>query len=139
MYTLDELRAQNRDLTQLLDLLSVLVEHPQLQTNPYVCRLVTQFNEKVWMHLVFEDKTLYADLLGHADPEVVAVAARFRDSARELRHRFSQYAKHWCHTETADRNHEAFVAESREMFDLIRARIRSENEEIFPLVEKAVA
>ena len=45
--------------------LRVLIEHPALRHNPYACELVSRFNEKVWMHLVFEENTIYAELARH--------------------------------------------------------------------------
>ena len=60
MYTLEELEQQNSDIANLCQVLLVLVREPQLRGNPYVCDLVSRFYDKVWMHLMFEDKSLYA-------------------------------------------------------------------------------
>jgi DUF438 domain-containing protein len=134
MYSLDELRKQNQDISQLCDVLSVLMEQRSLHDNPYVCELLSRFKEKVWIHLVFEDNTIYAELARHGDPAVSEVAQGFHDSAKEIKKRFSAYVRHWCKPAIDEAEHRALANESREIFRLIRERIAYENEHMFPLV-----
>ena len=136
MYSLDELRQQNKDISELCNVLSVLIEHTELHSNPYLCDLMQRFKEKVWMHLVFEDNTVYAALLRHSDGSVNKTAKAFHDSAREIKHRFSGYVKHWCKSATSNAEHKALQEESRDIFQLIMERVQYENEYMFPLVEK---
>ncbi len=133
MQTLDELRTHNREISDLLEVLSVLVEQEGLRRNPYVCELLSRFHDKVWTHLVLDDNELYAELLERSDPEARAQALRFHDRAREIKRRFAHYVRHWCHPrEGAD--DQDFLAESREIFHLIRDQIRYEETQMFPLL-----
>ena len=134
MYTLDELKKQNTEITDLINLLSVIIEHDTLRKNPYVCELVSRFNEKVWMHLVFEDNTIYSELAKHHNPDISAIAKEFHRSAREIKKRFSQYVKMWCQASAGKCDAQEFRVETREIFDMLRERIRYETEEMFPLV-----
>ena len=136
MFSLEELQKQNQEITDLYDVLSVLIEYPALRKNPFVCTLVSQFNDKVWMHLVFEDNALYSELLRHHDENAREIASRFRDSATELRKRFVHYVKRWCKSASDEAHEESFVEESREILAMIRERVRYENEVMFPLVEE---
>jgi hemerythrin-like domain-containing protein len=136
MYTLDELKRQNQEITDLIDVLSVLMEAKQLRRNPYVCDLVSSFNEKVWMHLVFEENTIYSELARHHNPDISEIANQFHESARQIRKHFSRYVKMWCQTSTDEGNHESFIELSKAIFDLIGERVRYESEEMFPLIEK---
>lgn len=135
MYTLDELKQQNQDIKQLCDVLSVLIEQRALHNNTYVCELMSRFREKVWMHLVFEDNTVYAELARQQDPAVRDIATAFHDSARVIKKRFSGYVRSWCKPAVDDAEHAALTRESREIFGLIRERIQYENEQMFPLIE----
>ncbi len=135
MYSLDELKKQNGDIAELCDVLSVLLEKKSLYNNTYVCELMARFKEKVWIHLVFEDNTIYAELARHSDEHISTTAREFHDSAREIRRRFSRYVKRWCKTEIDDAEHAALLQESSELFSLVRARIEYENTHIFPLIE----
>ncbi len=136
MYSLEELKQQNKEIKDLCAVLSVLIEEKSLHDNPYVCELMSRFKEKVWMHLVFEDNTVYAELLRHQDPSVSATARNHHDSAREIRKRFSGYVRNWCKPAVSDAEHGALLAESRELFRRIRERADYENEQMFPLLEK---
>lgn len=136
MYSLDELKEQNKEISQLCDVLSVLMEQQSLHNNPFVCELMTRFKEKVWVHLVFEDNTIYAALLHTGDEKISNTAKAFHDSAKEIKHRFSGFVRHWCSLPGSDSEHDKLSNESREIFALIRERISYENEKIFPLVEQ---
>lgn len=136
MYTLDELKNQNQEISQLCDVLSVLIEQSSLHNNPFVNELMKRFKEKVWVHLVFEDNTIYAALLHTGDDKTSNVAKTFHDSAKEIKHRFSGFVRHWCSMPESNEERESLKKESSEIFRLIRDRISYENEQIFPLVEK---
>ena len=136
MYSLDELKKQNQEISQLCDVLSVLMEQQSLHDNPFVCELMKRFKEKVWVHLVFEDNTIYAALLHTGDEKVSNTAKAFHDSAKEIKHRFSGFVRHWCSLPGSSSEHEMLSNESRDIFTLIRERISYEEEKIFPLVEQ---
>ena len=136
MYTLDELKRQNQEICDLIDVLSVLIDSKSLRKNPYVCELVSSFNEKVWMHLVFEENTIYSELARHHNPDISDIAQSFHESARQIRKSFSNYVKLWCQTSTDAGSHEAFIEQSKKIFDLISERVRYESEEMFPIIEK---
>lgn len=137
MYSLEELRKQNRDISELCEVLAVLIEQKSLYSNAVFCELMSRFKEKVWIHLVFEDNTVYAELARDDDPEVRKIAGAFHDSAREIKKRFSGYVRNWCKPVIGDDEHAALVTESREIFSLIRDRIAYENEQMFPLVRES--
>lgn len=136
MYSLEELKQQNQEISQLCDVLSVLMDKPQLQNNPFVDELMTRFKERVWMHLVFEDKTIYAALLHTGDEKISTIAKTFHDSAKEIKHRFSVFVRHWCSKPATADEYKKLSDESIEIINLIRERINYENEHMFPLVEK---
>ena len=136
MYTLEELKRQNQEITDLIDVLSVLINHQNLRKNPYVCELVSSFNEKVWMHLVFEENTIYSELARHHNPDISTIASDFHESARRIKKNFSHYVKLWCQSSTGEGDHDAFIDQSLKIFSLIGDRVRYESDEMFPLIEK---
>jgi hemerythrin-like domain-containing protein len=135
MYSVEELKQQNQDICDLCDVLSVLMEQKSLHDNPYVCDLMARFREKVWMHLVFEDNTLYAQLARHQDQAVSETARSFHDNAREIKQHFSSYVRRWCQPALSDAEHQVLVEQSREIFRLIRERVDYENKHMFPLLD----
>ena len=136
MYSIEELKLQNQEISQLCDVLTLLMEQPTLHNNPFVRELMTRFKEKVWVHLVFEDNTIYAALLHTGNDEATKTAKAFHDSAKEIKHRFSGFVKHWRSLPGTSSEHDQLKNESIEIFTLIRDRIIYENEQIFPLAEQ---
>ena len=134
MYTIEELKQQNEDISQLCDVLSVLMENYALHDNPYVEELMTRFKEKVWVHLVFEDNTIYSGLLKSDNENVRNTAKTFHNSAHEIKHRFSSFVKNWRQKTFTDDEHEPLCKDCREFFTMIRERIEFENTQIFPLI-----
>ena len=139
MYTLDELKAQNQEISDLCAVLTVLVEQQHLHNNPFVCELMARFKEKVWLHLVFEDNTIYSALSRHDNSAVSEVAQDFHDSARQIKKRFSSYIRRWCNSAIGESEHEDLVTESHEIFQMIMERVEYENEKMFPLVTAHLA
>jgi len=134
MYSLDELKSQNQEISQLCDVLSVLMEKPSLHDNPFVDELMTRFKEKTWMHLVFEDKTIYATLLQTNDDKIKQVAKEFHNSAKDIKHRFTVFVRNWANKANSKDGYEAISKESAEIINSIRERIAYENNHMFPLV-----
>lgn len=135
-YSLDDLKKQNQEISQLCDVLSVLMEKPALHNNPFVEELMTRFKEKVWIHLVFEDNTVYVGLLKNKDKKTDEVIKTFHDSAKEIKHCFSVFVKHWRTIASSDEEHSELSKECRDIFAMIRERVNYENNEIFPLIIK---
>ena len=136
MYSIDELKNQNKEISQLCDVLSILLDDPSLHDNAFVRELLTRFKEKVWMHLVFEDNTFYSALLRNEDKNISQIARKFHDSAKEIKHCFSCFVHHWYKLPTTDDGHTELCQQSSELISLIKKRITYENEQMFPLIEK---
>lgn len=136
MYSLEDLKEQNQEISQLCDVLLVLMEQQSLHDNPYVRELMTRFKEKVWVHLVFEDNTFYSALLHSGDEKVLTIAQDFHDSAKEIKHRFSCFVRHVMSSARSDSEQVMLNNDCSEIFSLIKDRIAYENEKIFPLLEQ---
>jgi len=135
MYSLIELKQQNKEISDLIEVMEALVNNKKLITNPFVCDLVKRFNEKVWMHLVFEDKSIYAELAKHHNPKISEIAQEFHNSAKEIKKDFSSYMKLWYQAAGANQHHQAFVKCTPDIFKKIKLRIKFESDKIFPLIE----
>jgi len=134
MYSLAELKKQNKEISDLIEVIEVLTLNKKLLANPLVCDLVCRFNEKVWLHLVFEDKSIYAELARHHNPQISEIAQDFHASAKSIKKEFSTYVKQWCQASGAD-HHQAFCDSTPHIFKKIKQRIKFETDNIFPLIE----
>jgi hypothetical protein len=86
------------------------------------------------MHLMFEDKSLYTDLLASPDAAVVERVTAFHDSAKALKKRFGSHIKQWCHIDADEEEHAVFEKEMTDVIGAIQARVNAENSDIIPLV-----
>lgn len=135
MVPIDELRVQNGRISELVQVLEVMIQDERV-CHTTICReLFERFTDEVRDHLDVEDRTVYSDLLNHADRRVNEAADRYLSGTREIKRLLGGYMKRWCGPDSSastDRAH--FLAETGEMFQLLRERIRAEEEELFPLV-----
>ena len=138
MQTLDSYRSTHSQLRQMIEDLQALLTQEPLQIHPNAnnaCELLRDLGERVRQHLTGEDWGLYPSLLIHADPNVASLAWGLIGDERPLRKRFDDYRARWLLDCTFDFS-DAFLAETREVFDLIAGRIEREERTLLPkLVE----
>jgi hemerythrin-like domain-containing protein len=135
MVNVAEFSRENQELTDLCEVLHVLIAGTDMRGNPVFCELLSRFSEKICAHLDHEDRAMYAELLSHDDKDVNEVASKFINNTHQLRTILSSYVKRWCHaTREGDMTgHEKFVKETREIFSLVKDRINLEKSKLFPL------
>jgi hypothetical protein len=75
-------------------------------------------------------------LAKHHNPDISNIAKSFHNSARPIKKDFSSYIKLWCKTSEGKSDREGFCQESERIFKMIQDRVRYEQEEMFPIVEK---
>ncbi len=138
MQTLSSFRDRQADLQQMIEDLQAILDPETLKLRPNAqtaYEILCDLGEKVRRHLAEEDKGLYPSLLIHEDPKVKSIAWGFISGEKPLRKRFDDYHRKWL--KECDFNFtEEFIAETREVFDLLQYRIERENQVLFPkLVE----
>ena len=132
-----ELAEQNHKIAELSKVLSNVIEDRSLCDTDVTCDLFFDFAERVKSHLDAEDRELYQDLLVHREARVKNVANRFLSGSGEIKRVFRQYLKKWCRNKKLRiRDHEKFIAETNEMFELIFRRIEDETENLLPVVRE---
>ena len=136
MIAVDEFRAENREIKDLCDILTLCMDEYSLHGNRVVCELIDRFVERVNAHLTHEDRSIYSDLLNNHSPEAARIAEYFLGNTQELRRIFSAYTRGWCRKPHNEQQRGKHVEESREMFKLVCDRIEFEENRIFPLIER---
>ena len=136
MIPFNDLHRQNHDIAELSKVLSVLISDREICDTTITCDLFERYTDKVRTHLDMEDKTLYSNLLAHPDKDHNATANRFLNGSREIKRIFKAYTDKWCSKGLHIYNHDTFLAETLEIFRLIRERSQAETEELYPLARK---
>ena len=143
MLTYDELNAQNDNITELTNVLSVLLEDRFLCDSSITQELFFRYVDRVVEHLELTDRRLYPPMLANGDSQITNTANRFMGGSKEIKRIFSSYQKKWCGKGKSRKNKELvvldfdeFTRETKEMFDLVLDRIQAEQEHLYPLLRK---
>ena len=139
MVSFDELFAQNHKITELSNVFLYLIKDRAMCDTDIACDVFFSYVEKVREHIELVDKKMYKALLASPDQSVNNVADRFMAGSQEIKKIFANYLKTWSKERTKDlviRDHEAFLKDTEEMFDLVLDRIQRETEHLYPLVRK---
>ena len=137
MQNFDELNTQNHRILELSNVLSKLIEERSMCDNAVTAELFFRYVDEVREHLDTEDKTLYSELLTHRDVGVNNTASLFLSGSAEIKRVFETYIRRWCNKDKVKfKDHERFVKETREMFELVQTRIVDETEKLYPLVRR---
>lgn len=137
MITFDELHQQNHKITELSNALHLLLGDQALCDSEVTRDLFFNYVDEVKGHLELTDKNLYTQLLTHGDRRVRNTADRFMGGSKEIKRIFSSYLKKWCQMKThalVIKEHDQFIAETEEMFEIVLNRIQDETEHLYPLI-----
>lgn len=137
MATFKQLNQQNDKITELSNMLSLLIAERSMCDLEVTSDLFFDYVDSVREHLDTEERELYQSLLLHNDPNVRNTANKFLSGSAEIKRVFNEYLKRWCkHKALYIKNHEQFVSESKEMFGLVLRRIEDEVEHLYPTVRQ---
>ncbi len=137
MITYQELHVQNHKITELTNILELLLGNRSLCESEVTCELFFRFVNEVKDHLEVTDRQLYKQLLSHEEQQVRNTADRFMSGSHEIKRIFGAYLKKWCRPKSeslAFKEHSQFVAETEEMFEIVLNRIQDETEHLYPLI-----
>jgi hypothetical protein len=142
MVNFDQLNKQNHNITELTNILTVLLGQRSLCDSPVTCELFFRYVEAVQGHLKSTDKDLYRALLSANNQDSRKVANLFMSGDRGINQMFDSYLKKWCKRRSKElvvRDFDEFEAETTEMFSMVLERIQDETERLYPSVRKALA
>lgn len=138
MTSFDELNAQNHKLTELSNVLLYLFADRAMCDTETACSLFYNFMDKFHEHMGKVDH-LYQGMLSDKEQKVNNTARLFMSGEQELKRIITQYRKKWCkkgRPELRVADHERFMEDTREMFDMVLSRIQDETEHLYPLIRE---
>ncbi|MBF0265214.1 MAG: hypothetical protein HQL46_08065 [Gammaproteobacteria bacterium] len=135
MITFDDLNNQNQKISELAKVLTALIQEREVCDTQITCDLFFEYVDKVKDHLDVEERELYKELLTHSDSNVKNTASKFLSSSSEIKRLFKQYVKRWCRNKTLRiKDHQLFIDESLDMFNIVLERIVDETENLYPIL-----
>ncbi|MFK5984096.1 MAG: hypothetical protein QM479_01540 [Pseudomonadota bacterium] len=137
MVSFTELNAQNHKITELSKVLLHIINERSLCDTDVTCDIFFDYTSKVKAHLDLEERELYSELLTHSDKEVKATATKFLSGSAEIKHVLKDYLKHWCRNKHLRiKDHDRFISDSKDIFDLVNKRISDEVEHFYPMIRE---
>lgn len=139
MVSYQELHRQNHRITELTNILQLLLGDRLLCDSKVTCDLFFDYVNAVKEHMAVTDSGMYSKLLGSGDQKLSNVANRFMGGSREINRIFSAYLKRWCKVKRKElviNEYEAFMKDTEEMFEIVLDRIQDETEHLYPAVRK---
>ncbi len=137
MVTFDLLNEQNHKISELINILDVLIRDRASLDNLVVSELFFRFVDAVKEHLSLEDTAVYTCLITHRDSDINNTAKLFMSGASEIRRIFDKYVRTWTRKKRLHvADHEKFIKETTEMFDIVLNRVQDESEKLYPLLRK---
>lgn len=138
MITYDKLNKQNHRITELSNILCYLLKDRSICDTQSCCELFYNYVDLVNEHIEMVDKNMYSELLKSSDEKINNVAKNFMSGSVEIKKILREFSKKWCAVKNKDtlkiKNHDSFLNETNQLFDLVLQRIQNETEHLYPLV-----
>lgn len=140
MISYEELNTQNDKITELSNVLSVLIKDRSICDSETCCNIFYNYMDQVKTHMQIVDSNLYTDLLGHSSSEANNTANNFMAGSQEIKKIMNSYSKKWCdkkrHGLSIGAKHDLFLKDTDDMFEMILSRIQNEMERLYPMLRK---
>ena len=138
MITYEELNEQNHRITELSNVLHYLFQDRSMCDTGSCCDLFYHYVDLVRKHIDLVDKDMYSDMLASPDKKINNVARNFMSGSLEVKRILKDFSRHWCPTKQHDalkiKDHEKFLKDTDELFEIVLQRILDETEHLYPLV-----
>ena len=140
MISYQELNTQIDKITELSNVLSVLLKDRTICDTETCCNLFYNYMDHVNNHLQVVESTMYPSLLSNSESEAKNIASNFMGSSQGVKHVMTSYVKKWCDKKhkglAIGAKHDEFIKDTDDMFEVILNRIQDEAENLYPMVRK---
>jgi hemerythrin-like domain-containing protein len=140
MISYNELYEEIHHITELSNILSYLFKDRDMCDTRTCCDLFNNYIDLVNKHIDLVDRNFYSDLLKSPDSGVNTVANNFMSGSVEVKRIIKACTKQWCTLKNDSMlkidDHQQFVKDTDQLFDIILQRIQDETEHLYPMVRK---
>ena len=134
----DNYRKHHDDLRVIVGRLEPMLDVARITADPAaVSAVVRDLFGKFSVHLAIEDSTLYPKYAVHTDARLRQVALSFQTEMGNLSKQFDAYKHDFAGPLAIGRDPAAFVAATRAMLTLLKARVKREEDGFYDLIDTA--
>jgi len=135
---IDDLKKAHEELLAIAGEISALLYIDTVpEKSDEISRLLSALLGKLNFHLTMEDKHLYPEFFKHEDQKVRNTAQQFVDEMGGIATVLQEYRSKWSCGIVIKRDPEAFISETKGIFEALAKRIDREDNELYPMVERA--
>jgi hemerythrin-like domain-containing protein len=102
-----------------------------------IARMIGKLNTLLRVHFAYEDTVLYPLMMRSGDGEAAALAHLFAHETGSLAPEFEDFVRRWSGPTAIDSMFGLFREEATALFGALGARIERENDQLYPLAERA--
>ena len=136
MAVTETLRKQHAELVEAVRQIDAALKPEQLAKGASeMRRLLSGLMGKLSLHLAMEDNALYPSLEKHADAKVRDIGVKFAREMAGVKPAVEAFAKKWSEAEIV-KDAATFCADTKKLFAVLADRIKRENTELYPLLER---
>ena len=136
MAVTETLRKQHAELVEAVRQIDAALDPKRLAEGAgEIRRLLSGLLGKLSLHLAMEDNALYPSLEKHGDAKVRDTGSKFAKEMAGVKPAVEAFAKKWSEAEIV-KNAAAFCTETKKLFAVLADRIKRENTELYPLLER---
>lgn len=130
-------RRQHDDILALVDEIQQLCGAGINEINAETIRQnLMKLMGKVKIHLAQEDKSLYPNAVASNNKNAIVIAERFQKEMGNLSGTFISFVESWHSPSAIADNPSGFTSEASQIFAALGARIKRENEELYPIIDQ---
>ncbi len=103
------------------------------------CEILGVLAVRLVTHLDREDDIIYPQLVTHKVESVRAMAQLLKKRVGGLDRTFRSYVEDWSSASLVEKSPKKFIAETKGLLRVLKMRIKREDEELYPLVDRYTA
>jgi hemerythrin-like domain-containing protein len=134
---IDKFKNDHLAITGAVADLKRLVQAGVPANSELIARAIVTMSSTIKLHLASEDRVLYPALKGAADASTARVATRFQDEMGAIAAAYSDFSRRWNLGTKVAAEPDAFRAEAGQIFKALTDRIQRENQDLYPIAERA--
>ncbi len=133
-------RQDHQDIVELVTQLEGLLDAEALAVDASpTCEILGVLAVRLVTHLDREDDIIYPQLVTHKVESVRAMAQLLKKRVGGLDRTFRSYVEDWSSASLVEKSPKKFIAETKGLLRVLKMRIKREDEELYPLVDRYTA
>ncbi|AJA47344.1 hypothetical protein CPAST_c12440 [Clostridium pasteurianum DSM 525 = ATCC 6013] len=136
MFYINNLERQHLGIVDEMNKIENYIKEKDFNKNiKYITKSINLLSGKLKVHLQSEDKFLYPYLIKNGDTNMKNLAKKYINDMGNISERFQKYKDKFNTENKFKASIDKFVVETNDIFKLLKNRLNSEDEKLYPLIK----